>query len=49
MIYVVFLNGPFYKTPICAYTTEEQAVNDVNERNNGSHYGYYYEEIEMRG
>lgn len=49
MIYVVFLNGPFNQTPICAYTTEEQAANDVNERNNDSHYNYYYEEIEIRG
>ena len=46
-IYVVIQNGPFYKTPICFYHTEEEAEAYVQKANANNHYKYYWEEVEQ--
>lgn len=48
-IYVVIQDGPFHKTPICFYYTEEGAEACVQRMNANSHYKYYWEEIEQGG
>ena len=48
-IYVVIQEGPFHKTPICFYLTEEGAEACVQRMNAGSQYKYYWEEIEQGG
>ena len=45
-IYVVIQEGPFHKTPICFYHTEEDAEACVQRMNAKSHYKYYWEEVE---
>ena len=46
-IYVVIQDGPFHKTPICFYLTEEGAEACVKRMNANSHYKYYWEEVEQ--
>lgn len=48
-IYVVIKDGPFHKTPICFYHTEEDAKAYVKRMNENSPYEYYWEEVEQGG
>lgn len=46
-VYVVMVNGPFHKWPICFYYTEKEAEDYVKRMNIDSHYEYYWEEVEQ--
>ena len=48
-MYVVMQDGPFHKRPVFVYYTEEDAEACVQRMNAGSHYEYYWEEVEIGG